>query len=114
MSRNSRASVTYNHGHTGYSCYKVTTNMSYADAKKLVDQGKTITKMSDWIIALSTFGKQGWVAGLSFVYGENAKAQMQPFQNAVNQGKGVEYSYIAHFSSVTTYNYSTNFTFTAK
>ncbi|ADA64436.1 hypothetical protein LMG9449_0559 [Lactococcus lactis subsp. lactis] len=109
----SAASISYNHNHAGYKCYKITTYMPASKVKTLVSQGNKITNATNWAAALGGAYK-GWIGALSFVYGQNVQAQLAPFRAAAKKSKGVEYSYIYHDSLYTTASYSSNYSFTAK
>ncbi|WP_129691901.1 hypothetical protein [Gottfriedia acidiceleris] len=107
------ASSKYNHNHTGYTCFKMSSYMSASEVSKLAKQANSIGSATELAAALGGAYK-GWIAPLAFVYGKNVKAQMKPFTDASKAGKGIEYSYINHTSVYTTDSYNTNEAFKIK
>lgn len=76
-------------------------------------QSKQIKGISN-LLAIAGGTYKSWAGGLIKLFAYDVDNQMAPFRAAVSKKKGVEYSYIAHFSNTTTDTYSTNFKYVTK
>ncbi|WP_438845068.1 MULTISPECIES: bacteriocin 51 precursor BacA [unclassified Enterococcus] len=105
------ASTRYKHNHTSYTCYKMSYYVTPAKCKSLSSQTKKLNTIS----AITNFiGLTGLTPGIvSLVFGSAVDAN-QVFVNAAKRGKGVQLTYIAHFSNISTDTYSTNHNYVIK
>lgn len=104
-------SAKYTHNHNGYTCYKMSYYVTRAKTKDLANQTKKLNTVS---LIANFIGLSGLTAGIvSLVFGSAVSAN-NVFVKAASQGKGVQMTYIAHFSNTTTDTYSTNQSYVIK
>lgn len=104
-------SAKYTHNHNGYTCYKMS---YYITRTKCKDLAKQTNKLNTVALIANFIGLTGLTAGIvSLVFGSAVSAN-NVFVKAASQGKGVQMSYIAHFSNTTTDTYSTNQNYVVK
>ncbi|WP_059141418.1 bacteriocin 51 precursor BacA [Paenilisteria newyorkensis] len=99
------AGTKYTHNHVGYTCYKMSYYISPSQAKKV----KAQTKKLNTISSITNFiGLSGFTAGVASLAFGSAVSANQVFVNAANKNKGVQVTYISHFSNYTTDSYMSN------
>lgn len=105
------ASSKYTHNHNGYTCYKMNYYVTPAKTKALAKQTKKLNSVS---LIANFIGLSGLTPGIvSLVFGSAVSAN-NVFVKAAAKGKGVQMSYIAHFSNTTTDTYSSNTSYVIK
>ncbi|MBC6133960.1 hypothetical protein HB825_03820 [Listeria booriae] len=96
------AGTKYTHNHVAYTCYKMSYYISPAQTKKLKAQTKKLNTLS----SITNFiGLSGFTVGVASLAFGSAVSANQVFVSAANKNKGVQVTYIAHFSNVTTDSY---------
>lgn len=101
----------YKHNDIGFTCYKMSYYISPSKTKQLKKQTKKLNTIS---VITNFIGLSGLTAGIvSLAFGSAVSAN-QVFIKAANKNKGVQISYIAHFSNSSSYSYSSNMKYVIK
>lgn len=103
-----RGSTPYNHGHVGYTCYKMDYYVSNAKCKQIRNQ---LNQINSWGVLVSLIGIPGITTPFLMAYFSSYVTAASIFADAALLGKGVQLKYNAHFSNYTTDVYNDGYSY---